>query len=146
MHSNATVKPSMTPTTSGPSTLSPSIPLSIPSLLRVPRDRVNLGPQGQEEVETVPQAPGLVAAVAFNYDGTKIAVGVSYTWDDGEKGFKTNAVAPWLGVRMVGEEVKVRFVYLFFFFCPARFGFVFCEWRIGNPVICYVPICIDHIS
>jgi len=48
-----------------------------------------------------------VAAVAFNCDGTKVAVGVSYTWDEGEKGLKTNAIPPWLGVRKVGDEVKV---------------------------------------
>ena len=79
----------------------------------------------KKRLRQYPKLPGPVAAVAFNCDGTKIAVGVSYTWDEGEKGLKTNAVAPWLGVRIVGEEVKVRFVSLFFFFfCPAQFWFV----------------------
>ena len=59
--------------------------------------------------------PGPVAAVAFNCDGTKIAVRVSYTWDEGEKGLQSNPVAPWLGVRLVGEEFKVR---LFVYFTP----------------------------
>ena len=70
----------------------------------------------KKRLRQYPKLPGPVAAVAFNCDGTKIAIGVSYTWDEGEKGLKTNAVAPWLGVRMVGEEVKVRFVSLFFFY------------------------------
>jgi len=49
-----------------------------------------------------------VAAVAFNCDGSRLAVGVSYTWDEGEAGFKDNPVTPWLGVRKVGEEVKPK--------------------------------------
>jgi hypothetical protein len=36
-------------------------------------------------------------------------VGVSYTWDEGEAGLKTSGVAPLIGVRKVGEEVKVCF-------------------------------------
>ena len=55
-----------------------------------------------------------MAAVAFNCDGTKIAVGVSYTWDEGEAGLKAGAVTPWLGVRKVGDEVKVGFPFLSF--------------------------------
>jgi cell cycle arrest protein BUB3 len=54
--------------------------------------------------------PGPVAGVAFNCDGTKIAVGVSYTWDDGEQGMRTQNVTPWLGVKKVGDEVKVGFI------------------------------------
>jgi cell cycle arrest protein BUB3 len=66
----------------------------------------------KKRLRQYPKFPGPVAAVAFNCDGRKVAVGVSYTWDEGEKGLKTNPVAPWLGVRMVGEEVKVRFVFV----------------------------------
>jgi hypothetical protein len=36
-------------------------------------------------------------------------VGVSYTWDDGEKGLK-NAERPAVFVKKVGDEVKVRFL------------------------------------
>jgi cell cycle arrest protein BUB3 len=62
----------------------------------------------KKRLRQYPKFPGPVAAVAFNCDGTKIAVGVSYTWDEGEKGLKTNAIPPWLGVRKVGDEVKVN--------------------------------------
>ncbi|KAF8963712.1 WD40-repeat-containing domain protein [Flammula alnicola] len=62
----------------------------------------------KKRLRQYPKYPGPVAAVAFNCDGTKIAVGVSYTWDEGEAGLKTSGVTPWLGVRKVGDEVKVR--------------------------------------
>lgn len=62
-----------------------------------------------------------MAAVAFNCDGSRIAVGVSSTWDEGEAGFKADPVTPWLGVRKVGDEVKVWSFLLatsiLFFFC-----------------------------
>ena len=48
-----------------------------------------------------------MAAVAFNCDGSRLAVGVSCTWDEGEEGFKANPVRPWLGVRRIGDEAKV---------------------------------------
>ena len=64
----------------------------------------------QETVEAVSKVPG-AAAVAFNCDGSRIAVGVSSTWDEdeGEKGltFKAHPVIPWLGVKKVGDELKV---------------------------------------
>ena len=46
-----------------------------------------------------------MAAIAFSFDGSRITVG---TWDEGEEGF--NPVIPWLGVRKVGDEVKVCFL------------------------------------
>lgn len=62
----------------------------------------------KKRLRQYPKFPGPVAAVDFNCDGTKIAVGVSYTWDEGEAGLKTSGVTPWIGVRKVGDEVKVR--------------------------------------
>ena len=103
----------------------------------------------KKRLRQYPKFPGPVAAVTFNCDG-KVAGGVSYTWDEGEKGLKANAVAPWLGVRMVGEEVKVCsiFVYSFFyvFFCPAHFWFLHfvCKRGTENFVISYNRRC--HIS
>jgi len=61
----------------------------------------------KKRLRQYPKFPGPVAAVAFNCDGSKIAVGVSYTWDEGEAGLKANPTTPWLGVRKVGDEVKV---------------------------------------
>lgn len=61
----------------------------------------------KKRLRQYPKYPGPVAAVAFNCDGTKAAVGVSYTWDEGEAGMKTQQVSPWVGVRKVGDEVKV---------------------------------------
>ena len=45
-------------------------------------------------------------SIAFNCDGTKLAVGVSYTWEEGEDGAKT-AERPAIYIKNVGEEVKV---------------------------------------
>jgi cell cycle arrest protein BUB3 len=47
-----------------------------------------------------------IPSVAFNCDGTRLAVGVSYTWDEGEEGAK-NAERPAVFVRKVGDELKV---------------------------------------
>ena len=71
----------------------------------------------KKRLRQYPKFQGGVAAVAFNCDGSRIAVGVSSTWDEGEDGFKAHPVIPWLGVRKVGDEVKVG---AFFFF---RFTF-----------------------
>lgn len=49
---------------------------------------------------------GPIPSIAFNRDGTRLAVGVSYTWDEGETGAKT-AERPAVWIRNVGEEVKV---------------------------------------
>lgn len=51
-----------------------------------------------------------VPSIAFNCDGTKLAVGVSYTWEEGEEGAKT-AERPAVYIRTVGDEVKVSFLY-----------------------------------
>jgi cell cycle arrest protein BUB3 len=48
-----------------------------------------------------------VAALAFSADGMRLAIGASYTWDEGEEGVHTTE-RPALFVREPGEEVKVR--------------------------------------
>ncbi|EIN08222.1 WD40 repeat-like protein [Punctularia strigosozonata HHB-11173 SS5] len=48
-----------------------------------------------------------VSSVAFNSDGTKMAVATSYGWEAGEEGAKT-AERPSLFIRTLGDEVKVR--------------------------------------
>ena len=63
----------------------------------------------KKRLRQYPKFPGPVAAVGFNCDGSKVAVAVSYTWDEGEAGLKASGVAPWIGVRKVGDEVKVSF-------------------------------------
>lgn len=47
-----------------------------------------------------------VSSLAWNCDGGKLAVGVGYTWDEGEEGVK-GAERPGIFIREVGEEVKV---------------------------------------
>ena len=47
-----------------------------------------------------------IPSIGFNCDGTRLAVGVSYTWDEGEEGLKT-AERPAVFVRRVGEEIQV---------------------------------------
>jgi len=51
--------------------------------------------------------PAPVPAIAFNCDGTKLAVGSSYTWDEGDEGAKT-ADRPKVFVRVCGDEVKPK--------------------------------------
>ena len=65
----------------------------------------------KKRLRQYPKFPGGVAAIAFNCDGSRIAVGVSSTWDEGEEGFKAHPVIPWLGVKKVGDEVKVCFLF-----------------------------------
>jgi len=47
-----------------------------------------------------------ISSLAFNCDGTKLAIAVSYTWDEGEAGLKT-AERPTVLVRKLGDEIKV---------------------------------------
>jgi len=60
----------------------------------------------KKRLRQYPKFPRPVTAVTFNCDGTKNAVGVGHTWDEGEKGLKINPAAPRLGVRLVGEEAR----------------------------------------
>lgn len=53
-----------------------------------------------------PKYNNSISSIAFNCDGTKLAAGVSYTWDDGEEGSKT-AERPAISVKKLGDEVKV---------------------------------------
>jgi len=48
-----------------------------------------------------------VAALAFSADGSRLAIGASYTWDAGEEGART-AERPSLFIRELGEEVKPK--------------------------------------
>ena len=45
-------------------------------------------------------------SIAFNSNGTKLAVGVSYGWEEGAEGAKS-ADRPRIFIKTVGEEVKV---------------------------------------
>ena len=64
----------------------------------------------KKRLRQYPKYHSAVPSVAFNRDGTKLAVGVSYTWEEGEEGAKT-AERPSVYVRTVGDEVKVRTLY-----------------------------------
>ncbi|TDL25339.1 WD40 repeat-like protein [Rickenella mellea] len=48
-----------------------------------------------------------VPAIAFSPDGLRLAVAVSYNWDEGDEGART-AERPSLYVRAVGDEVKPK--------------------------------------
>ncbi|KIM60024.1 hypothetical protein SCLCIDRAFT_976483 [Scleroderma citrinum Foug A] len=61
----------------------------------------------KKRLRQYPKYSGPIPSVAFNCDGTRLAVGVSYTWDDGEEGAK-NAERPAVWVRRTGDEVKPR--------------------------------------
>ncbi|KIJ11703.1 hypothetical protein PAXINDRAFT_171655 [Paxillus involutus ATCC 200175] len=61
----------------------------------------------KKRLRQYPKYSAPIPSVAFNCDGTRLAVGVSYTWDDGEEGAKT-AERPAVWIRKTGEEVKPR--------------------------------------
>ncbi|KAI0779210.1 WD40 repeat-like protein [Irpex lacteus] len=61
----------------------------------------------KKRLRQYPKYSAAIPSVAFNCDGTKLAVGVSYTWDEGEQGAKT-AEAPKVFIRTVGDEVKPK--------------------------------------
>ena len=61
----------------------------------------------KKRLRQYPKLNNAVSSLAFNCDGTKLAISLSYTWDDGEAGLKT-AERPLVVVRKLGDEVKVR--------------------------------------
>ncbi|KAI0685726.1 WD40 repeat-like protein [Cytidiella melzeri] len=61
----------------------------------------------KKRLRQYPKYNAAVPSVAFNCDGTKLAVGVSYMWDEGEQGSKT-AERPRVFVRTTGDEVKPK--------------------------------------
>ncbi|KIM56148.1 hypothetical protein SCLCIDRAFT_1147400 [Scleroderma citrinum Foug A] len=54
----------------------------------------------KKQLRQHPKYSGPIPSVTFNCDGTRLAVGVSYTWDDGER--------PAVWVCRMGDEVKPR--------------------------------------
>lgn len=71
----------------------------------------------KKRLRQYPKFNNPVSSVAFNSDGSKLAMGVSYTWDEGEDGVKT-AQQPILAIRKLGEEVKVRPSFVLVLFSP----------------------------
>ncbi|THH00443.1 hypothetical protein EW026_g2087 [Hermanssonia centrifuga] len=61
----------------------------------------------KKRLRQYPKYDAAVPSVSFNCDGTKLAVAVSYTWEEGEEGAKT-AQAPKIYIRSTGEEVKPK--------------------------------------
>ncbi|KAI6101440.1 WD40-repeat-containing domain protein [Pisolithus croceorrhizus] len=61
----------------------------------------------KKRLRQYPKYSAPIASVAFSCDGSRLAVGVSYTWDDGEEGAKT-AERPAIWIRRTGDEVKPR--------------------------------------
>lgn len=67
----------------------------------------------KKRLRQYPKFNSPVSSIAFNKEGTKLAMGISYTWDEGEGGLKS-AQQPMVVVRKLGDEVKVRICPLFF--------------------------------
>ncbi|KAF9457547.1 WD40-repeat-containing domain protein [Collybia nuda] len=61
----------------------------------------------KKRLRQYPKFNGPVSSLSFNCDGTKLAIAVSYTWDEGEAGLKT-AERPMIAVRKLGDEVKPK--------------------------------------
>lgn len=61
-----------------------------------------------------------VSSLSFNCDGTRLAIGIGYMWDQGAEGLKgpvagvagetktAERVMPEVGIRKLGDEIKVR--------------------------------------
>ncbi|KAL4247587.1 WD40/YVTN repeat-like-containing domain superfamily protein [Abortiporus biennis] len=62
----------------------------------------------KKRLRQYPKYATAVPSISFSSDGTKLAVGVSYNWDDGEEGMKQNAERPSVWIRRVGDEVKPK--------------------------------------
>lgn len=60
----------------------------------------------KKRLRQYPKYHSAIPSISFNCDGTKLAIGVSYTWDEGETGAKT-AQIPSVYVRRLGDEAKV---------------------------------------
>ncbi|EKM57701.1 uncharacterized protein PHACADRAFT_170913 [Phanerochaete carnosa HHB-10118-sp] len=61
----------------------------------------------KKRLRQYPKYHSAVPSIAFNCDGTKLAVGVSYAWDEGEEGAKA-AERPSVYIRNAGDEVKPK--------------------------------------
>ncbi|KZV76557.1 WD40 repeat-like protein [Peniophora sp. CONT] len=61
----------------------------------------------KKRLRQYPKYPDAIPSIAFNADGSRLAVGVSYTWDNGEEGART-AEKPSIHVRSLGDEVKPK--------------------------------------
>lgn len=61
----------------------------------------------KKRLRQYPKFPNPISSLAFNCDGTKLAVAVSYTWDEGEAGLKT-AERPMVLVKKLGDEIKPK--------------------------------------
>ncbi|KAG5637735.1 hypothetical protein H0H81_003373 [Sphagnurus paluster] len=59
----------------------------------------------KKRLRQYPKFPNPISSLAFNCGGTKLAVAVSYTWDEGEAGLKT-AERPMVLVKKLGDEIK----------------------------------------
>lgn len=124
---------SATKTTSGPSTRSLSTPctfhhLCLPCLILTntrPKFRYNTfasaGSDGtvsiwdhksKKRLRQYSKYSDAVNSIAFNSDGTRLAVGVSYNWDEGAAGARAFGERnPKVWIRDIGDEVKVRLLF-----------------------------------
>ncbi|KAJ6606418.1 WD40-repeat-containing domain protein [Mycena vulgaris] len=59
----------------------------------------------KKRLRQYPKFSNPVGALAFNCDGTRLAVGVGYNWDMGEKGMHEKPGTE-IGIRRLGDEVK----------------------------------------
>jgi cell cycle arrest protein BUB3 len=107
---NVTVKRLRTLITYGPSTHLPSTPIYNTFASAGSDGTVSIWDHKvKKRLRQYQKYKAAIPSIAFNCDGSRLAVGVSYTWDDGEEGLK-NAERPAVFVRKVGDEVKVRFL------------------------------------
>ncbi|KAJ3859269.1 WD40 repeat-like protein [Lentinula novae-zelandiae] len=49
-----------------------------------------------------------ISSVAFNCDGTKLAIASCYTWDEGDQGARVERERPQVWIKTVGPEVKPK--------------------------------------
>ncbi|KAG9221543.1 hypothetical protein CCMSSC00406_0009366 [Pleurotus cornucopiae] len=61
----------------------------------------------KKRLRQYPKFDSPIPSIHFNSDGKRLAIGVSYTWDEGDEGAKT-AERPSVWIGKVGDETKVK--------------------------------------
>ncbi|KIY66429.1 WD40 repeat-like protein [Cylindrobasidium torrendii FP15055 ss-10] len=61
----------------------------------------------KKRLKQYPKYESPVSSMAFNCDGTSLAVATSYTWDEGEEGARRSK-PPAIALKQLGDEMKVR--------------------------------------
>ncbi|KAJ3782766.1 WD40 repeat-like protein [Lentinula aff. detonsa] len=62
----------------------------------------------KKRLRQYPKFNNPVSSIAFNCDGSKLAIASCYTWDEGEQGARVERERPQVWIKSVGPEVKPK--------------------------------------